>query len=106
MLNERTIINALILLASCAIAPFIVSYTLNFVYGPALFFGGLGAILVSFFLLKDKLCICPLIGLGITGAMNFLPLPLNASHIACLLLILYYITGYVAIKQSKIKIGK
>ena len=56
--------------------------------------------------LKDNLSICPLLGASITGSLNFLPLPLTATHIACILLILYYITGYVIVRQKRVKLGK
>jgi len=59
----------------------------------------------AFFFLKDSLCIAPLLASGIAGSLNFLPLPLSASQICCILLILYYITGYVIIRQKPIKLG-
>jgi hypothetical protein len=106
MVTERTIINALIIGASFILVPFVVSSTLTFDYGPAIFLGGLLAFVVAFFFLREKLCVCPLLGGCIAGSLNFLPLALQATHIACILLILYYITGYVIIKQRRIKLGK
>jgi len=38
--------------------------------------------------------------------LEFSPLPLQAFHIFSILLILYYVTGYVLIRQKKIKLGK
>src|SRR5258708_19065 len=107
MMTERTIINALIIGASLILVPFVISSTLtggDFV--PALFIGGLFALLAAFFFLKDTLSIWPLLGSSIAGSLNFLPLPLKPTHVFCILLILYYITGYVLIRQKRIKLGK
>ena len=106
MVTERTIINALIIGASFIIAPFLISSTLSFDYLPTLVFGGLLALLWAFFFLKETLCIWPLIGGSVAGSLNFLPLPLNATQVFCILLILYYMTGYVIIRQKRIKLGK
>jgi hypothetical protein len=106
MVTERTIINALIIGASIILTPFIISSALTYEYGPALLFGGLSAIAAAFFSLKEKLCIWPMLGCSIGGTLNFLPLPLQAFHIFSILLILYYVTGYVLIRQKKIKLGK
>jgi len=106
MVTERTIINALIIGAGFILVPFIISSTLTVDYAPVLFFGGLSALVAAFFFVKDNLCVWPLLGAGIIGSLNFLPLPLGASHIFCILLILYYITGYVIIRQKRVKLGK
>jgi len=106
MITERMIINALIIGASFILVPFIISSTLTVDYLPAYFLVILLALALAFFVLKDTLCIWPLLGGSITGAMNFLPLPLEAKHVACILLIIYYIMGYVIIRQRKIKVGK
>ena len=106
MVTERTIINALIIGTSLILAPFAISSTLAFGYGPLLFFGGLFVLWTTLFFLRDRLCIWPLLGTSITGSLNFLPLPLQASHIFCILLILYYITAYVIMRQRRIKLGK
>jgi len=106
MVTERTIINALIIGASFILVPFVISSTLTVDYVPALFFGGLFALVMAFFFLKETLCIWPFLGGSIAGTMNFLPLPLKWSHIFCILLIVYYITGYVIIRQKRIKLGK
>lgn len=106
MVTERTIINALIIGASLILAPLLISSTLSVDFLPALFLGGFLALLVAFFLLKDSLCMWPLLGGSIAGSLNFLPLPLTATHIFCIQLILYYITGYVLIRKKPIKLGK
>jgi hypothetical protein len=106
MVTERTIINALIIGASLILVPFIISSTLTVDFAPALFFGGLLMIVGAFFFFKDRLCVGPLLSMGIAGGLNFLPFSLQATHIAALLLILYYITGYVIIRQKRVKLGK
>jgi hypothetical protein len=106
MVTERALINALIIGASLILVPFLISSTLTVDFGPALFLGGFLALLVAFFFLKDSLCIWPLLGSSIAGSLNFLPLPLTATHIFCLQLILYYVTGYVLIRKKHIKLGK
>jgi MFS family permease len=106
MITERTIINFLIIGASFILVPFVISSSLSVDYLPVLIFGGLIALIVAFFFLKEKLCLCPMLGGSVLGSLNFLPLPLKAPHIACILLILYYISGYVIIRQKPIKIGK
>lgn len=106
MVTERNIINALIIGASVILAPFVISSALTFNYIPLMIFGGVVLLGIAFFVLKEKLCMLPLLGTGIAGALNFLPLPLSATHVFCLLLILYFITGYVLIKQKRITIGK
>jgi hypothetical protein len=106
MVTERTIINALIIGAAFILVPFIISSSLTLDYVPALFFGGLTALAVAFIFLKDNLCIWPYIGCFIQGALNFLPLPLKALHIFSILLIIYYITGYIIIRQKRISLGK
>jgi len=105
MITERTIINALIIGASLIAAPYIISSALELDYIPGLVFGTVGAIFLTFFYLKEKLCMFPMLGGAIAGSMNFLPLPLKACHIFSLLLILYFITGYVIIRQRKIRLG-
>ena len=105
MVTERTIINALIIGASLILVPFVISSTLTFNYVPALCFFLLASMLMSFFIIKERLSVCPLLTVGIVGNLNFLPLPLNASNICSILLILYYITGYVIIRQKRIRLG-
>jgi hypothetical protein len=105
MVTERTIINALIIGASLILVPFIISSTLTVDYVPVFFFGGLTLLVAAFFVLKERLCLCPLLASSIAGSLNFLPLPLRASDIFCILLILYYITGYVIIRQKRMKLG-
>jgi hypothetical protein len=106
MITERTIINALIIGATFIVVPFVISSSLTVNYVPALLFGGIGATVAAFFFLKDKLCICPVLGGSVIGSLSFLPLPLNASELSCIPLILYYITGYVIVRQRKIKLGR
>jgi hypothetical protein len=106
MITERAIINALIITAGFILVPFIVSSTLTSDYAPLLFFGGLTALVLAFFFFKEKLCVMPLLGAAVAGSMNFLPLPLNTTDIAVLMLICYYVTGYVVIRQKRIKVGK
>ena len=106
MVTERTIINGLIIGASIIFVPFLISSTLGFDYAPAFFFAAVLALVAAFFSLKETLCVWPLIGASFAGSLNFLPLPLKAKHIFCLLLIVYYLSGYVVIKQKLIKLGK
>ena len=113
MITERTIINGLIIGASFILVPFLIFSTFSIEAGytvgdylPALIFAGLAALAVAFFFLRDRLCICPMLGGGMAGSLNFLPIPLKATHIACILLILYYATGYILIRQSPMKLGK
>jgi hypothetical protein len=109
MITERAIINFLIIAASFVLVPFIIYSSLTssqtVEYLPGLVFCGIILLIISFFYLKDSLCYWPMIASGCTGALNFLPLPLQATHVFCILLILYYITGYVAIRQQSIKLG-
>jgi hypothetical protein len=106
MVTERVIINALILGAAVIVAPFIISSTLTVDFVPAAIFGLVLSFLLAFFVLKDTLCLCPLLGCSMALSLNFLPLPLDASHVACIMLILYYVTGYVIIRQKSMKVGK
>ena len=106
MITERSIINGLIIGAAVILAPFVISSALTFDYTPLMVYGGLVVLAVAFFVLKERLSLFPLLGTGVAGALNFLPLPLTATHVFCILLILYYITGYVLIKQKRITIGK
>ena len=106
MVTERTIINALIIGASFILAPFLIFSTFTVDYAPAFFFGGLVALGVAFFVLKEKLSVWPMLGCGAAGSLNFLPLPLKATHIFCILLIFYYVTGYVLIRQKGVRLGK
>jgi hypothetical protein len=105
MVTERAIINFLIIGASFILVPLIVSSSLEIPYLPVLLFGGLFALMVAFFFLKEQLCIWPMLGGSILGSLNFLPLPLKALHIFCILLIVYYITSYVLIRQKRINLG-
>ncbi len=106
MVTERTIINALILAASFILVPFVISESLTIEYLPMLCLVGFVALVVSFFFIKENLVVCPFLGGSILGQLNFLPLAFTATHIACILLTLYYITGYVIIRQKGIKLGK
>src|ERR1700734_278067 len=105
MVTERAIINFLIIGASVILVPIIISSSLQVDYLPALFFGGLAVLAVAFFFLKEQLSLWPMLGASIMGSLNFLPLPLKPTHIFCILLILYYITGYILIRQKPIKLG-
>ena len=106
MVTERTIINALILAASFLLVPFIISEWLTVDYLPALCFAAMMGMVVAFFFIKNNLVIFPLLGAFWSGALNFLPLSMTPYHIACIFLILYFITGYVLIRQRPIKLGK
>jgi hypothetical protein len=106
MITERTIINALIIGASLILVPFLISTTLSFDYGPAFIIGGLLLMIIAFFFIKDNLTVWVMLGGYMSGTLNFLPLPLQATHIFGLVLILYYLTGYVIIRQKRIKLGK
>jgi hypothetical protein len=106
MVTERTIVNGLIIGASLLLVPFLISESFEVDLLPIMIIAGLVALLVSFFVLKDSLCLWPYFGCYVLGALNFLPLPLNASHIFCILLIFYYITGYILIRQKGITLGK
>ena len=105
MVTERTIINLLIIGAVLVLIPFVISSTLTFNYVPVLFSFVIIALVVAFFVVKEKLCACPLLAVGIAGNLNFLPLPLNTSNIFSILLILYYLTGYVIIRQRRMRLG-
>jgi len=106
MVTERTIVNGLIIGASVIFVPFLISSTLTIDYAPAFCMGTLAILVWSFFFLKDKLSIWPFIAGSIQGSLNFLPIPLTATHVFCILLILYYVTGYVLIRQKRVKVGK
>ncbi len=106
MINERAIINVLIIGATLALLPFMVGSMLDVDYLPVLLLIAAFGVVVAFFFLKERLSMCPLLGLGTLGSLNFLPVPLRATHIAFLLLILYYISGYVAIRQKSVKLGR
>jgi hypothetical protein len=106
MITERNIINALIIGATVILAPFVISSALTFDYYPLMACAGVVLLAIAFFVLKEKLSILPLLGSSIAGALNFLPLPLGAVHIFCLLLIFYYVTGYIIIKQKRVTVGK
>src|ERR1700722_10677220 len=106
MLTERAIINALIIGASLILVLFVISSTLTTDYALPLFFGALIMLGFSFFYLKDNLSLCPLLATAIGGRLNFLPLAPEWPQIASLLLILYYIIGYVFIRQKRITVGK
>jgi hypothetical protein len=106
MVTERTIINALIIGASFFLAPFVISESLTVDYLPAFFFFMMFALLVAFFYFKETMCIVPLLCAGIPGTWNILPLPFQTYHLVSILLILYYFTGYVIIRQKPIKLGK
>jgi hypothetical protein len=105
MINERSIINALIIGAALVFVPFLISSTLTIDYAPALAIGLLGGTALAFFFLRDTLCMWPLLGISISGSLNFLPIPLRAMHVFLILLFLYYITAYVAIRQKRVKLG-
>jgi len=105
MITERTIINALIIGASLILVPFIISQTLTYDYVPMIILSGGFLLLVAFFFFKETLCICPYLGLSVAGSLNFLPIPLDACTIACLLLIVYYITGYTLMGQKRVSLG-
>ena len=106
MVTERTIINALIIGTTLILVPFIISSTLTVDFVPVLLFGGGLLAVAAFFFLKDRLCVCPLLCTALAGSLNFLPFSLQAAHLAAMVLILYYITGYVIIRQKRIKLGK
>ena len=106
MITERTIINFLIIAATLILVPFVVSSILNLEYAPAIFFAGLLGLVFAFFYWKEQLCVWPMLGMSIAGSLNFLPLQPSATNIFCVLLILYYVTGYVIIRQKRIKLGK
>jgi len=105
MVTERSLINALIIGATLILIPFGISMTLSYYFQPALILVAALAFIFSFFYIKENLSVCPMLGFAIFGTLNFLPIPLQAPHVFCILLILYFLTGYVIIRQKKIKLG-
>jgi hypothetical protein len=106
MVTERALINALILVATLIGAPFIISSALesgDFV--PFLVFAGAITLLLAFFVIRDSLCFAPVLCGSMALSLNFLPIPLDGSHAAGILLILYYFTGYILIRQKPVKLG-
>ncbi len=88
MITERTIINGLIMGASFIIVPFLITSTLSNNYWPiALLTGGCG-LLMAFYFLGNRLSLFPALGGSVMGTLNFLPWPLNAISLFCLILII------------------
>ena len=106
MVTERTIINALIIGATTVLAPFAISSMLGYDYLPMLVFGVLGVLFVGLFYSRDRLSVWPVIGLGITGSLNFLPVPLFPYQIFCIILILYFVANNVVLKQKPVRLGR
>ena len=104
MITERSIINALIILGVLIVMPFIISSALiEFDYRPVAIVVGVATLMVSFFVIKDRLSFCPLLALSFHGILA--PINASLSNVACLVLILYYVTGYVLIRQKRIRLG-
>ena len=105
MLSERTIINALVLVAGLILGPYMVITMLEGDGLPLFILGVIAFLMVIFFGVRDGVCILPLLGLSFVGRLNFLPLGFTALEVSSLILILYYIVAYLAMRQRPINGG-
>lgn len=106
MITERSIVNALIVIGVLVLMPFAVSSAMmQFDYTLSALILGFFALMAAFFLVKEKLSFGPLLAIAIPGSVAFLPYNLTYSNLACAALILYYVTGYVLIRQKRIRLG-
>lgn len=105
MLSERNIINGLILAMGLILGPYLVVTTLEDNQLPFLVFGGCFFLFLIFFIVKDAICVFPLFATFIVGKLNFLPFGLMPPEIFNMVVILYYVVTYLALKQRTLRGG-
>src|ERR1700677_4471467 len=105
MVNKPAIINFLIIGIAALMVPFLISSVYDYDLVPVLVMLGLLTIIIAFFFLKEQLSMWPLIATSMLLNLNFLPFPLAPFQVFFILLILYYVTGYVAIRQAPFTFG-
>jgi len=67
--------------------------------------GGFSFLLFVFFVLKNRVCALPLLGMFFVGKLNFLPFGLTAMAIFTIAMIIYFFFDYFALKQRSLSTG-
>jgi hypothetical protein len=105
LLTERSIINFLVWTAGLIAAPYI---AVSAIYGNFVPFGVvLGIAVVAWILgiLKDGICLLPLIGTFCGGRFTFLPLKVSPFELSLLAVIGYYLIFYLAVRRKLVRVG-
>ena len=105
MLSERKIINGLMVIAGLILGPYLVASSLENNQVPILIFGCSAFLFLIFFVIGDAICIFPLLGVFLTLQLNFIPLGFTAQEVFSIVLILYYVVAYLAMRQRRINFG-
>jgi hypothetical protein len=106
MLSERTIINALIMIAGMILGPYLIILTFELNQVALLSFASIAVIFAIFFFVKDRIAFLPMLGTYFqTGYLNFLPFSLDPTEVCGLVAILYYLLNYICLKRRPITAG-
>jgi hypothetical protein len=106
LLTERSIINFLIWTGGLILGPYLAVSTVEFNFIPMGLFAGACGLVMIFGVLRDRMCLLPLIGLFIAGKFNFIPVLHPAPSEFCpLAAIAYYLIAYVALQRKKVLSG-
>ncbi|MCE0483879.1 MAG: hypothetical protein LV479_06545 [Methylacidiphilales bacterium] len=105
MITERSIINFLLWTGGLVLGCYLATTTAYQNYYPLLFTVGTVFLVFTFVVVRDRMCLFPLLGSFVGGKFNFLPFGLAAGDIGTVLLILYFMVTYIALQQRPIKTG-
>ncbi len=105
MLTERSIINFLIWTAGLIGAPYLALSGIYGNYTPIGVVMGVAVVAWIFGMLKDGICIFPVIALFCPGRFTFLPLKVSLAELSMLALIGYYLISYLALRRKFMRIG-
>jgi hypothetical protein len=106
LLTERSIINFLIWTGGLILGPYLAVSALEYNFAPLGVFAGICGLAVIFGLLRDRMCILPLVGLFFSGKFMFIPVLHPAPTEFCpVAMIFYYLIAYVALQRKKVLSG-
>jgi hypothetical protein len=106
LLTERSIINFLIWTGGLILGPYLAISALEFNFYPVGAFLAACSLVIIFGVLRDKMCILPVIGLFVAGKFLFIPVLRPApTELFPFAVIVYYLITYVALQRKKVQTG-
>jgi hypothetical protein len=105
LLTERSIINFLIWTAGLIAAPYLALSCIYGNYKPIGVVMGIAVVAWIFGVLKDGICVFPVIALFCQGRFTFLPLRASLAELSMVALIGYYLISYLALRRKFMRLG-
>lgn len=106
MLTERSIINFLVWIGGLILGPYLAASAVQGNFYPIGVLAAACSLVFIFGVLRDRMCLLPLMGTFITGKLNFIPvLHPEPFELFPLALIAYYLIAYLTLQRKKMQIG-